>query len=181
MPRHLGDILDELLVLRAQGGDDQAFAALVRRWQPRLWRHAWRLSGRADAASDIVQEAWLAIVRGLRRLDDPARFASWAYRIVSHKSRDWIRRQQRRRRLDEAARNEARTGETGGDHAMRDGVVDAIDRLPDPSRAILALHYLEGRRIAEIATILDVPPGTVKSRLHHARHQLKQLLERSMT
>jgi RNA polymerase sigma factor (sigma-70 family) len=74
---------------------------LSRRWHPRVLGHAYRLLGRREAARDVAQEAWLAIVRGLRRLDDPARFKSWSFAIVGNKCRDWIRRTQRRRRLAE--------------------------------------------------------------------------------
>ena len=69
---------DELLVLRSQDGDRGALDELVNRWQGRFFRHACRLTANPDSARDAVQEAWIAIVRGLRRLDDPARFGPWA-------------------------------------------------------------------------------------------------------
>ena len=81
MSRTHEDIQDELLVLQCQEGDGEAMKLLIARWHPRLGRLAWRLTGERDAAQDIVQEAWLAIVRGLRRVGDPARFRLWAYRV----------------------------------------------------------------------------------------------------
>ena len=97
MTRTHEDIQDELLVLQCQEGDGDALKALIARWQPRLARLAWRLTGESEAARDVVQDAWLAIVRGLKRLDDPARFRWWAYRIVTNKCADWIRRRSVRR------------------------------------------------------------------------------------
>ena len=79
---------DELLVLRCQEGDTEAFELLVGRWQGRLWRHAWRLTGDENAAWDALQEAWIGISRGLVRLADAVAFPAWAYRIVSNKCRD---------------------------------------------------------------------------------------------
>jgi len=82
-------IADEILVMDAQSGHREAFDMLVSRWQKRLWWHAFNLTGRTEAAWDITQESWLDIVRGLTRLNDPAKFGSWAYRIVSQKAYDW--------------------------------------------------------------------------------------------
>ena len=87
-------IYDELLVLRCQDGEEAALGDLVNRWQSRLLRFALQITDRRDAAADVVQESWLAIVRGIHKLDDPASFPKWAYRIVRNKSVDWTRRQQ---------------------------------------------------------------------------------------
>ena len=89
------DIHDELLVMGCQDGDGQSLIALVNRWQPRLLCHAMRLTREHEAAMDVVQDAWVAIVRGIRRLDDPACFAPWVYRIVTNKCADWTRQRQR--------------------------------------------------------------------------------------
>lgn len=173
-----------MLVLRCQAGDAGAMERLVGRWQPRLLRHALRLTGDPEAASDAVQEAWLAIVRGLRRLQDPARFRSWAYRIVSRKCSDWIRGRQRRRRLGRrAAEDGTRPGAdtlTGSEPEGDDRVTQVRRRLrslPAERRAILAMHYGEGMSVREIAASLEIPEGTVKSRLFHARNQLRASLE----
>jgi RNA polymerase sigma-70 factor (ECF subfamily) len=77
------DIHDEWLVLRCQEGDAAALTELVERWQPRLWRQAMRLTDNSDAAGDVVQQAWVAIIRGLGRLSDAACFRRWAYQIVT--------------------------------------------------------------------------------------------------
>jgi len=179
------DIQDELLVLQCQDGDDDAMEMLIARWQGRFGRLAWRLTGQREAARDVAQETWLAIVRGIRRLDDPARFRIWAYRIVSNKSADWIRRRGTARTVardlqETAARTDpSQDGVQDGDRAGEvDSMRTALAQLPDEQRAILSLHYLDQMDVARIARVLNVPVGTVKSRLHHARGRLKQTLER---
>jgi len=179
MQRSPEDIQDEMLVLRCQGGEREAFDALVSRWHPRLRRLARRLTGDRDAASDLVQDAWVAIVRGLRRLDDPTRFRVWAYRIVTNKCADWIRRRHVRR---DAARN-LQVAAADRDDNRGKSVVDETDevnqlyialrQLPDDQRAILSLHYLDGLGVSEIAAVFDLPTGTIKSRLYNARARLR--------
>ncbi len=180
-------IYDEWLVLRAQDGDAEALKILARRWHARLYRHAARLTGDAEGASDAAQDAWLAIVRGLRRLDDPARFPAWALRIVSFKSADWIRMQVRdrnRARNATPAENSAAPPFSPPPDEPSDDVArlrNALRTLSSDHRAALSLHYLDGLSVDEIALALNVPAGTVKSRLHHARARLKQTLERMTT
>ena len=173
---------EELLVLRCQDGDAGALCELVDRWQARFLGHASRLMGQPEAARDAVQEAWVAIVRGLGNLDDPARFAPWAYRIVRNKSVDWIRRQGRQRRVSqelEAQQRHAeeltRNGAAGDDD--HDRLIEALHGLSRERQALLSLYYQDGFSVGEIADILEIPAGTVKSRLFHARNQLKSALE----
>ncbi|MFH1918828.1 MAG: sigma-70 family RNA polymerase sigma factor [Planctomycetota bacterium] len=172
-------IEDELLVLRSQEGDASAFDELVGRWQERLWRHAWRLAGREDAAWDVLQEAWIGISRGIGRLEDAAAFPAWAYQIVSNKCRDRIRRERRRREATEAYADQVRCTEEDAFDSQEQcsDLKEALARLPGRDRAILSLRYEEGFDTAEIAAILHVPEGTVKSRLHYARKRLRKFLE----
>lgn len=169
-------IENELLVLRCQEGDRAAFETLVQDWQERLWRHAWRLTRNEEAAWDVLQEALVAIAAGVRRLQDVATFPAWAYRIVSNKARDWIRRESRRRRAEEGFFETAHAGAENGHEQDERGqaVREWIDRLPDAHRIILLLRYEQGFDTREIAEILGIPEGTVKSRLHTARKQLEQ-------
>lgn len=173
-------IYDEYLVASAITGDRAALERLITRWQPRLLRHAWRVLGDAQQAPDIVQEAWMEILRGLHRLQDVAAFPAWAYRIVSRRCY---------RALGRAARAPFEPEEAGHAHepetrdfeameSMRDlsAAMHAIATLPAPQRAALGLYYLDGMGVAEIAVALDVPPGTVKTRLMHARRKLRERL-----
>ena len=172
---------DELLILRCQDGDSLALDELVNRWQGRFFGHACRMTGHQDAARDAVQEAWMAIVRSLGRLDDPARFRPWAYRIVSNKCVDWVRKQGRRRQMDRELVDEQRQVEdlasAKAADKSADGLVEALRSLPPERQALLALYYQDGFSVGEIAAILEVPTGTVKSRLFHTRNRLKEALE----
>jgi RNA polymerase sigma factor (sigma-70 family) len=172
------DILTEMAVLGARRGEHKSFEILVRYWQPRLLIHAERLTGDTDAAQDVMQDVWVAVTRGLRRLDDPARFKAWIYRITGNKSADWIRKEQSKRRLREQVAEDLRGHDVPGDD--RDPVALVRSRLrmlPDAQRIVLTLFYLEELSVAEISRALSIPSGTVKSRLYHARNMLKEALE----
>ena len=172
---------DELLVLRCQEGDAEAFQALVGRWQQRLWRHAWRLTGDESAAWDALQEAWIGISRGLGRLEDATAFPAWAYQIVGNKCRDSVRRERRRREAadiySEAMQREEQEGAAA--QQQHNSLKEAVEQLSGPDRAILSLRYEEQFDMAEIAAILGIPEGTVKSRLFHARTRLRKHLEQN--
>ncbi len=187
MQRTHDDIQSELLVLKAQEGDSDALESLVAHWHPRFARLAWRLTNQQEAASDVAQEAWIAIVRGLTKLDDPARFRAWAYRIVTNKCSDWTRKRIVGRKVQRKLETESNlTGMESKEGSQE--ITETVDQvkclretlatLPDDQRAILSLHYLEDMGIREIASVLGVPKGTIKSRLFYARDRLKQALER---
>ena len=171
---------DEVLVLRCQEGDTEAFEALVGRWQRRLWRHAWRLTGDENAAWDVLQEAWIGISRGINRLADVAAFPAWAYQIVSNKCRDALRRDRRRREAAETYREWLQREEHEAATAQQQysNLREALEQLSGPDRALLSLRYEENFGTAEIACILGVPDGTAKSRLFYARQRLRKYLEK---
>jgi RNA polymerase sigma-70 factor (ECF subfamily) len=174
--RHPDRSLTELLVLRAQTGDRRAFAQLYRLWAPRLQAHVARTAADVHAALDISQETWLGIARALPRLDDPASFAPWAYRIATRKAADWTRTRIRDRRIGEDAAPRPQPEPASDD---TDRIRDAINRLPPDRRAILSMHYADSLTLMQIACALQIPVGTVKSRLHAARAELKHILEHS--
>jgi RNA polymerase sigma-70 factor (ECF subfamily) len=171
-------VLDAYLVVSAQAGDQAAFARLVVRWHKRLVAHGWRLLGDQDAAADAVQAAWTEIVRGLARLDDAEAFPAWAYRIVTRCCARQIGRVVRQRALATALAGtvEATTAsvERGRDAARLHA---AIRLLPAEQRAAIALFHFEEMSVAEVAVALDVPVGTVKTRLMHGRRKLRAVLE----
>ena len=176
---------DELLVLRCQQGDAEAFEALIGRWQRRLWQHAWRLTGDDSAAWDALQEAWIGISRGINRLADAAEAlaghieASGGGRIVSNKCRDSVRREQRRREATETYAERMQREEQDAATARRqhNSLKEALEQMSGPDRAFLSLRYEEQFDTAEIAGILGIPEGTVKSRLFNARQRLRKYLE----
>jgi RNA polymerase sigma factor (sigma-70 family) len=169
-------IIDELLVMECQDGSVRALDRLVSRWQKRLWRYAYRLTGDAEAAWDVTQESWLGVIRGLARLHDPARFRPWIYQIVTHKADDWIagNAKTRRRRVEMKPEEDQ-----WQDREESDEIQNLLRELPDQSRTVLTLYYLEGLSIAEAAQVLGIPEGTVKSRLHAARNELKALWQQA--
>lgn len=165
---------DDYLAAAARAGDGPAFNALAQRWQGKLIRHAWRLTGDAEAARDIAQEAWAAIARGIKRLDDSAAFPAFAFRIVTRRAADHIRSRRKSRALEAAVAAEpVATLELSDASASRRALQTALAALPPDQRAAIALFYLEDLSVAEIAAALDVPAGTIKTRLMAARDKLK--------
>lgn len=170
-------VLGAYHVAGARLGNAGDFAALVALFDARLRTHARRLCDDADTARDIVQEAWLTISRSLGGLRDDHAFLAWALRITTRiAARDLGRRIRQREAVQGYGESLAddpppETGNLSGDlHA-------AIAALPVPQRAALALFYLEEMSVAGVAVALDIPPGTVKTRLMHARNRLRAQLE----
>lgn len=176
-------VLEEFLVLRAREGGPAArgaFEELVRRWHERLWRHAFRLTGREDVAGDVMQESWLAVVRGLDRLEDPGAFRRWAYTIVTRATVNHLRRLPREQpRAPEHLDGPVEHDEAGDERTEAVRLLRrALRRLEPDERTLISLRYLEGFDLESLAGILDVPEGTVKSRLHRVRQRLKDLITR---
>ena len=180
MNRNAETVLDEYLVLAARTGSADAFRRLVIRWTPALRRHAGRVLLDADAATDAVQDAWLAIAKGLRRLDDPSRFPGWAFAITTRKCVDEVRRRQRRRAvtkrvLDDVSLSSPTAARSDPDQTL--DLAEAVAALPADQRLMISLFYGEGLAVEEIATAFSIPVGTVKSRLHAIRQSLKNYLQ----
>ncbi|MBN1124258.1 MAG: RNA polymerase sigma factor [Sedimentisphaerales bacterium] len=173
-------IYDEVLVLRCQQGDREALDELVGRWQKRLWLYAYRVTGSESAAWDIVQEAWFSIVKGLSRLKDSAVFPNWAFKITNNKCSDWLRKQQKRSRLNGqlAEHVQSQPDQTNNDDEEEEFLRAAVTRLSTDRRALLDLRYREGFDLSRIAEILGIPEGTVKSRLHRTVNELRTIMER---
>lgn len=174
-------LYDAYLAASARTGDRQALNRLVERWQPKLLGHAYRLTGEVDLAADMAQEAWIEVVRGIARLDDAAAFPAWAMRIVTRRCARAIRRRQRQRAGHAALGREpgatAQFPDRAEARADLAALQQAMSRLPGQQRAALGLFYLEDMSVAEVAVALEVPVGTVKTRLMHARRKLRAQLE----
>ncbi|GAA2849637.1 RNA polymerase sigma factor [Actinoplanes cyaneus] len=174
---------EELLVVRCQLGERDAFAALVRAWHPAVERYVARMLGGPD--DDVTQEVWLAIIRGLPRLRQPDRFAPWLFviarRAVMNRLRDAYATPEQA--LDDTAGGDVADGDaTGGDAADavadRELVAGALAALPVREREVLLLFHLEDLSLQACAQICGVPVGTVKSRLNRARRLLRRELAR---
>ena len=177
MPVNASRVLDEYLLASIRAGDAKAYELLARRWQKKLLGHAWRLlGGDVEAAREAVQEGWVEIVNGLSRLRDDRAFPAWAYRIVSRRCAREIDSVVRRRRLAAAAEIEDRDEPSPDSGPDEDRLRRAIRALPTEQRAAIALFHFEEMSIAEVAVALDVPAGTVKTRLMHARRKLRDAL-----
>jgi len=167
------DIIDQLLVMDAQDGDGKAVEKLVSLWQKRLWQHAFRLTADKEAAWDITQQSWLGIIKGLRKLHDPANFKAWIYRITTNKSMDWLKNKSKDQHIN---LDSVKADCCQNKDDLR--VKELVRRLKNDSRAVLSLYYFEQLSISEISIALNIPQGTVKSRLFKARGELKQLWEK---
>jgi RNA polymerase sigma-70 factor (ECF subfamily) len=171
------------LLAKVGGGDRRALEDLLRRHQPRLWALCRRMTGSDADADDATQEALISIVRALPRFDGRSRFSTWAYRIAVNASLDELRRRRRRPEpglpgdhdVPGGAEPEATTPDPAG-AALAVDVDAALRRLPPEFRAPVVLRDLCGLDYAEIAEVLGVPPGTVRSRISRGRAALAPLL-----
>ena len=172
------DILTEWLVLGCKQGDSKAFNLLVKQWQPKVLKLAYWHCKNSIAAKDIAQETWTSVIKGIDRLHDPARFSVWLNQIVYRKSVDWIRVVQKERKIDTQEVKESLHSEEVDDGDRVKLIMRHLKGLPEDQKIILTLFYLKDYNISEISEILEIPTGTVKSRLFNAREHLKKKLKR---
>ena len=167
---------DELVVVRCQLGERAAFRELVERWHHPLWSFVHRMLGDPGRSHDLTQEIWLRVVRGLPRLAAPERFPAWLFTLARRVVYDEMR--QSYRQLDTDPHTPA---EETGPASETDDVGSLLDRLEleralaelaPRDREVVALFHLADLPVVDVAEILAVAPGTVKSRLHRARQQL---------
>ena len=167
-------------MLNAQQGDSKAITLLVNRWNFKLHKQIYRHTNDLNSTGDIAQEAWIAILGSLNKLHDTQKFGVWALSIASRKAIDWIRKRQVERKRDEiremAAAEIATEGESN--NPMMQSLGRALKALPDDQRMILSLYYMESLTVPDIAEVIGVPVGTVKSRLFYARENLKKIIKK---
>jgi len=168
---------DEDLARAAQDGDRDALDILLRRHVDRIHAVCRRIAGNDADGADATQEALLAIVRGIGRFDGRSRFSTWAHRVATNACLDELRRKKRRPEPTDASdpRWERQPAATP-DVADRVDIDVALARLPLDSRTAVVLRDLTGLDYAEIAEILQVPVGTVRSRIARGRAALVPLL-----
>jgi RNA polymerase sigma-70 factor, ECF subfamily len=159
------------LVKAAQEGSVDAVAALYSAHWRRAHRAAYLVVHDEAAAEDVAQDAFLAAVDALDRFDRRRPFAPWLHRIVVNRALDWARRESLRRRVDPEAEPEA-TAELGGPE-LGDELMAALRELPPDQRAVVVLRHLLEYTPGEIAAMLELPRGTVNSRLCRALDTLR--------
>ncbi len=172
---------DELPVREARAGSSEAWEVLFRRFQRPLYAYVFGILHDEQSSLDVVQETFLNAIRHLGRLRDDRKLGSWLFGIAHQKCLQACRRTGRDERLQEALSESAADLEEAPDlRLLREEdastFLAAVDSLPAPQRSVLLLHYLEEFPLEVIAGITDVPVGTVKSRLHHARRSLHRIL-----
>jgi RNA polymerase sigma-70 factor (ECF subfamily) len=168
--------MDERLVSRAQRGDVDAFSDMAHGIAVQLYPVAFRILRDHDRADDATQQAIVRIWRDLPSLRDVARFDAWAYRILVNACHDEIKRAGRGREIPGFG-TEPMAPDDAVTVADRDQLERGFGRLPAEQRAILVLQYYLDLGLPEIADILGVPLGTVKSRSHAARQAMRAALE----
>lgn len=179
------------LLARCKQGDRAAFDDLMRRYEKKVYNFAFRLCGNYDDANDIAAETFVRIYHALTHFRGDASFITWLFRIVTNvylddRKRKRARPQQSleevieleetnvRRQIEDPAPTPEEVAQTRERSEMLQA---AIDTLPDYQRMMIVLYHTEGRSYEEIAEILDLPIGTVKSRLNRARLSLRESLE----
>jgi len=167
-----------LLVLRAQEGDADALRALIDLYEPRLLYFLRRFAADEHVARDLLQETWLAVHRQVGRLRQPAAFRGWLYQIAHDRAVSRVRRERRETEVLQSllSEREVEAVDEFVQSERAEAVHAALGRLGDDQRTVLTLRFLEDLSIAEIAEILRLPAGTVKSRLHYAKESLRTLL-----
>ncbi len=183
----LDEATDEQLVERYRDGEAGAFEVLVERYRRELFHFLLRFVTKGSAADDVFQDAFIQVHQSLDTFDTTRRFRPWLFTIAANKARDYLRRN-KRTQASLSAPVGASGGSEGGETAfvdlmeadlplpadqaqqqeMRELVREAVQRMPDHLREILLLAYFQQLPYKEIAAMLEIPLGTVKSRLHAA-------------
>ena len=174
----LNPLHERLLVSRAQRGDSEAFRFLVKAYDTRLRYFVRRFVFDEHRAADLLQEVWLDVFRGLSRLKSNTAFRCWIYQIAHDKAVSQTRRERREAEIIDAIVPEESVGsvEEFTRIEQAESVHRALQKLSDDHRAALTLRFLEDMPIGEIAQVLRVPEGTVKSRLYHAKESMRNVL-----
>lgn len=173
---------DGRLIVRMQNGDVDALGELYEMYKSRIFRTALAITRDPGAAEDILQETFLRLFRCAGRIQTDVPVGPWLYRVAVNLSYSWVQKRWYRIGPLEAVLDRLTAPlnllpekllERG---EVQERVRQAIASLPLPHRVVVVLFYLEGLSLKEIAQVLEVPEGTVKSRLHYARESLRQTL-----
>lgn len=192
LPARALDPPDEALLLRYQQGDHAAFAQLARRHQAALYNFALRQVRSPQVAEDVVQEAFVRVVRNAAEFKHEARFTTWIYTITRNLCIDHLRKRAHRKHPSlDASRGEEGDGPTLGEQTadprasveraatgteLKERIARAVDALPDEQREVFLMREVANLPFKEIAEITAVPENTVKSRMRYALERLQEAL-----
>ncbi len=181
---------DEMLIQRSQKGDRSAFDMLVHKHEARAYQYAFRLTRDPEDASDIVSEAFVRVYNALQNFKGQASFGTWLYRILTNCFLD-MRKKERNRPVS-SLESVLRTPEGEVERQVEDpgptplesterkerarSIEFAVSQLAEYQRAMIVMYHAESMSYEEISAVLDLPIGTVKSRLNRARISLRELL-----
>lgn len=175
---------------RLSSGDTEVIAQLVERYQHRLYRYLLRLVSRPSTAEDLFQQTWMRVIERMRHYDPRRSFEGWLFAVAHNLAIDHLRRRQ-----PESLDEPLPSGETQSDLTRSSNpgalelllskeragcVLDAVSELPLAFREVITLRFEEEMKLEEIATVLALPMGTVKTRLHRAMKALRLILSRKM-
>jgi RNA polymerase sigma-70 factor (ECF subfamily) len=183
---------DELLIRKAQNGDRSAFDALISKYSARAYQYAFRLTRNPEEASDVVAEGFVRVYNAIQNFKGQSAFTTWLYRIMTNCFLD-IRKKEKTRQAvsidsgiatDEGDVEIQIEDDGASPHAIterserEERFEAAVNRLPEYQRAMIVMYHGEMMAYEEIAAALDLPIGTVKSRLNRARLTLREMLQK---
>ena len=186
---------DMELIEKVKAGQREAYGELVKKYQDRVFNTCWRICGHLEDARDLTQEAFLKALENITAFRQQSGFYTWIFRVAVNLALSHRRKETRRRTISldqqadaagtQAAQLVTSLGKSargddpvaGADEAeMRGAVLRALNALDADHRAVLVLREIEGMNYREVGEILDLPPGTVRSRLHRARMALREAM-----
>jgi RNA polymerase sigma-70 factor (ECF subfamily) len=169
---------DQTLVAETLGGRGEAFGTLVERYDRAVYHLAYRTLHDSEEARDVAQEAFFKAFRSLKTFRPGAKFSTWIFSITYHACCDRLGRRKRYSSEELPDRADPGAGPEqaaiAGDEALR--LRAAIARLPEKYRSVITLYHLQSRQYDEIAQVLEIPIGTVKTHLFRAKEQLRRIL-----
>jgi RNA polymerase sigma-70 factor (ECF subfamily) len=167
----------EWLALRCQSGEAGAFEDLIAVMERPLLYYAASLTGNPDSALDVLQEVWIRVFRGIRKLKNPGSLRSWLYSITHGIAVDRIRKNYSREQAELFQTEDFQEAEEPS-FANEDAAAihQALGEIGLKHREVLVLHFLEDLSLAEIAEVVGCSEGTVKSRIHYAKRAMKEIL-----
>lgn len=182
-------VTEQELVARAKAGDDEAFAQLMRDNEKRIYNLTLRMTGNPEDAMDLAQEAFLNAWRGLKFFKGDSAFSTWVYRLASNACIDFLRRQKRRQDIsvpmptyeDDDSQPDIPDDRFQPEQELerrelRQAVLQGLEQLSHEHRQVLVMREINGLSYQEIADVLDLEAGTVKSRIARARISLRKIL-----